>query len=172
MFNPSAFSPASLNDLGYKSKLGLQTSRGIRCWLLNKSLSSNLYPFLYLDPNSICKESFWRATFKKSEYGTSLAVQWLRLHSSNEGISGSIPVKGIKIPHATWCVLGGNKIFFLIWVWLAGSSQLPVLKPWNRCNFLQVSTQLSKNSDFIFEAPKEKIRFWHRACMKITSGPN
>ena len=33
---------------------------------------------------------------------TPLAVQWLRLCSSNVGGSGSIPCWGTKIPHAIW----------------------------------------------------------------------
>ena len=33
--------------------------------------------------------------------GTSLAVQWLRLHISNAGDTGSIPGQGTKIPHAS-----------------------------------------------------------------------
>ena len=32
--------------------------------------------------------------------GTSLAVQWLRLHASTAGGMGSIPGRGTKIPHA------------------------------------------------------------------------
>ena len=32
--------------------------------------------------------------------GTSLAVQWLRLHTSTSGVTGSIPGEGTKIPHA------------------------------------------------------------------------
>ena len=34
---------------------------------------------------------------------TSRVVQWLRLHTSNEGAAGAIPGQGIKIPHALWC---------------------------------------------------------------------
>ena len=33
--------------------------------------------------------------------GTSLAVQWLRLHTPNVGGTGSIPGQGTKVPHAT-----------------------------------------------------------------------
>ena len=33
--------------------------------------------------------------------GTSLVVQWLRLCASTEGVAGSIPGQGTKIPHAT-----------------------------------------------------------------------
>ena len=35
--------------------------------------------------------------------GTSLAVQWLRLCTSNAGGAGSIPSQGTKIPHAVQC---------------------------------------------------------------------
>ena len=34
--------------------------------------------------------------------GTSLVVQWLRFCTSKAGGTGSIPDKGIKIPHAAW----------------------------------------------------------------------
>ena len=37
---------------------------------------------------------------KKSSSGTSLAVQWLRLHASTAGGAGSIPGWGTKILHA------------------------------------------------------------------------
>ena len=39
--------------------------------------------------------------------GTSLVVQWLRLHASNAGGMGSIPGQGTKIPQAMQC---GQKI--------------------------------------------------------------
>ena len=39
--------------------------------------------------------------------GTSLVVQWLRLHAANAGGTGSIPGGGTKIPHAAWC---GQKV--------------------------------------------------------------
>ena len=35
-------------------------------------------------------------------HGTSLAAQWLRLHTSNAGGTSLIPVLGIKILYATW----------------------------------------------------------------------
>ena len=35
--------------------------------------------------------------------GTSLTVQWLRLHAFNAGHLGSIPGSGTKIPYAIWC---------------------------------------------------------------------
>ena len=35
--------------------------------------------------------------------GTSLVVQWFRLHASNAGVMGSIPGWGTKIPHASMC---------------------------------------------------------------------
>ena len=40
----------------------------------------------------------------KIDYGgTSLAVQWLRLHTSNARGAGSVPGWGTKIPHTLWC---------------------------------------------------------------------
>ena len=45
--------------------------------------------------------------------GTSLAVQWLRLHTSTAGGVGSIPGQGIKIPRAAQCSQK-VKTFFLI----------------------------------------------------------
>ena len=35
--------------------------------------------------------------------GTSLGVQWLRLHTSNAEGTSSIPGQGTKIPHGTQC---------------------------------------------------------------------
>ena len=35
--------------------------------------------------------------------GTSLEVQWLRLHASTAGFTGLIPDQGSKIPHAMQC---------------------------------------------------------------------
>ena len=37
---------------------------------------------------------------KNLRLGTSLAVQWLRLHASTAGDTGSIPGQGTKILHA------------------------------------------------------------------------
>ena len=39
-------------------------------------------------------------SIKKKVFGTSLAVQWLRLHASNAGGTDSIPGRGTKIPDA------------------------------------------------------------------------
>ena len=38
--------------------------------------------------------------FKETILGASLTVQWLRLHTSTAGGTGSIPGWGMKIPHA------------------------------------------------------------------------
>ena len=37
--------------------------------------------------------------YKRNTFGTFLVVQWLRLHASNAGGTGSIPSWGTKIPH-------------------------------------------------------------------------
>ena len=39
----------------------------------------------------------------KKQSGISLAVQWLRLHTSTAGGTGSIPRSGTRITHATVC---------------------------------------------------------------------
>ena len=43
-----------------------------------------------------------KENFKKQKIGTSLAVQWLKLHASTAGGTGSIPGQGTVIPNATW----------------------------------------------------------------------
>ena len=49
-------------------------------------------------------------TEEKKSVGPSLAVQGLRLHTSNTEGAGSIPGQGTKIPHATQCSLKKKKI--------------------------------------------------------------
>ena len=44
-----------------------------------------------------------KVDFKTKSTGTSLVVQWLRLHESTAGGVGSIPGWGTKISHATQC---------------------------------------------------------------------
>ena len=39
---------------------------------------------------------------EKATFETSLVVQWLRLHSSTTGDTGSIPGQETKISHAMW----------------------------------------------------------------------
>ena len=46
---------------------------------------------------------FLKCLFVSLNCGTSLAVQWLRLHTSTVGGVGSIPDWGTRILHATWC---------------------------------------------------------------------
>ena len=43
-----------------------------------------------------------RLSREKNE-GASLLVQWLRLHATSAGGTGSIPGQGTKIPHAACC---------------------------------------------------------------------
>ena len=49
-----------------------------------------------------------RVFVKEGELGTSLVVQWLRLHAPNAGGLGSIPGQGTKIPFAIRCRLEGG----------------------------------------------------------------
>ena len=54
-----------------------------------------------------------------SSLGTSLVVQWLRLHTSTANSTGSIPGQGTKIPHAVLCNQKENKdsdLFFWLYV--------------------------------------------------------
>ena len=55
--------------------------------------------------NLVIKILFW---------GTSLAVQWLRLHTSSAGGVGSIPGRGTKVPNATWHGQKKKKILFFV----------------------------------------------------------
>ena len=43
------------------------------------------------------KTAHW---LEKQDIGTTLAVQWLRLHAPTAGGMGSIPGWGTKVPHA------------------------------------------------------------------------
>ena len=47
--------------------------------------------------------SFENKYIKKLITGTSLRVQWLRLHPTNAGSMGSIPGWGTKVPHTVGC---------------------------------------------------------------------
>ena len=51
----------------------------------------------------LCSDELCPAVSKTSPQGTSLVVQWLRLHASTAGGASSIPGPGTKIPHAAWC---------------------------------------------------------------------
>ena len=79
---------------------------------------------------AILGERFGRVKedFKEFHCGTSLAVQWLRIHASNAGGLGLIPGRGIKIPHAPQRGQKTKKKGFIVhWVSSTGapSPQLP-----------------------------------------------
>ena len=61
------------------------------------------------NPHAVASPMFLsrRIKLKLVERGTSLAVLWLGLHTSNAGVTGSIPGRGTKISHAARC--GQNK---------------------------------------------------------------
>ena len=44
----------------------------------------------------------WEKTYLDNSFGTSLAVQWLRLQAPTAGDTGLIPGWGTKILYATW----------------------------------------------------------------------
>ena len=48
------------------------------------------------------KDRIWPEENQQFCLGTSLTVQWLRLHASNAGTAGSNPGRATKIPHAAW----------------------------------------------------------------------
>ena len=73
--------------------------------------------------------------FQNPRRGTSLAVQWLRLHAPSAGSTGSVPGRGTKIPHAAWCGQkktwrqhGGTKMDTLHIVGLHFNWNLPLLQ--------------------------------------------
>ena len=49
----------------------------------------------------MCDDNVLKYSSKNVCSGVSLVVQWLRLHTSSAGDSGSIPGQGTKIPDAT-----------------------------------------------------------------------
>ena len=76
--------------------------------------SPSAISFFHIDPSSFCLplaafQCLQVAVFlknilkKKKKFcpGTSLAVRWLRLHTSTAAGAGSIPTQGTKILHAT-----------------------------------------------------------------------
>ena len=68
--------------------------------------SDDLYsPMIYIQMifNNFAKVIQWKKiVFSKVVWGNSLAVQWLGLHTSTAGGTGSIPGWGTKIPQAAW----------------------------------------------------------------------
>ena len=67
--------------------------------------------FLSIAPPGKSKETFFLGGGgQKDMNGTSLVVQWLRLHASNAGGVGLIPGLGTKSPHAARC---GQKVIFI-----------------------------------------------------------
>ena len=83
--------------------------KSVECWGMPHFLDLGL-AFLwspYLVPLALC---FLFITcsqpwlyFRTPREGTSLAGQWLRIHASTAGGVGSIPGRGTKILHASWC---------------------------------------------------------------------
>ena len=57
---------------------------------------------LYWSPSIKFPHCCFYKLSKNLKTGTSLVVQWLRLHASTAGGMGSIPGWRTKIPHVTW----------------------------------------------------------------------
>ena len=72
---------------------------------------------------------------------TSLAAQWLRLHDSNAGGTGSTPWSGI-IPHATGCNLKKKKKSYFCHVDIAG---IPLPQNLSGYSLLPSSSEMFKN---------------------------
>ena len=72
------------------------------------SITASLCPRMSTDmPPKLAQSKKWvgvpgEITFKDVERGTSLAVQWLRLHASTAGATGSIPSQGVNTQRTTW----------------------------------------------------------------------
>ena len=102
---------------------------------------------------------------KLSPLGTSLAVWWLRLCTSNAGGMGSIPGWGTKIPYAVWHdQKKKKKIYFFLF-------QVEIDYPWKLCLLFTTVMRLTgrifevhicRLSDF----SGEKIV---RKCQKMTA---
>ena len=83
--------------------------KSVECWgiphLLDLGLASLCSPYLVpLAPYFLfitCSQPW--LYFRTPGEGTSLAGQWLRIHASTVGGVGSIPGRGTKILHASWC---------------------------------------------------------------------
>ena len=72
--------------------------------------------------NSLTNKLYEGGTSRlKMFWGSSLGVQWLRLHTSSAVNEGSIPGQGTKIQHATWLGQKISKRF----------KQIPFLTEWN-----------------------------------------
>ena len=106
----------SRSALGYKEYRSLNNSLyGLFLHLLFQCTSTILWICLYQQQNTdkSYKNSalivFIILTNKSNQWGTSLVVQWLRLHTSNAGDPGSIPGRGTKITYTT------TKAFALQW---------------------------------------------------------
>lgn len=80
---------------GYKEEWYL-----IQTWKDEQNFSESMYKGTLMT-RGLFRETGPRAQ-KYDGGGTSLAVRWLRLHTSNAGEVGLIPGEGIKIPRALW----------------------------------------------------------------------
>ena len=106
--------------------------------------------------------------------GTSLVVQWLRLHTSTAGDMGSIPGRGTKIPHGaqgSQKKKNGNK------EWLLGRQKRPRNEENGEYTFLQhmdnisavpsgsnthTSTEISKFPSTLYWSPEKSSKLIYR----------
>ena len=97
---------------------------------------------------------------KLSPLGTSLAVWWLRLCTSNAGGMGSIPGWGTKIPYAVWHDQKKKKNLSLF------------VSSWDRLPLKTLLTLYHSNETYwenIWSAYLQVIRFfWWENCQKMS----
>ena len=76
---------------------------GIVCYsIFGKEMCAHY--LLYFERNDFgyFEHAQYSLLLKLGILGTSLVVQWLRLHASNAGGMGLTPGRGTKITHAVW----------------------------------------------------------------------
>ena len=100
-------------------------------------------------------------------WGTSLAVQWLRLQASTAGNMGSTPGRGTKILHVMWCREREKKRSFTLYCWdnldsviesIRGLESETWQSEFQNHNFLSFSKNFSETSSF--SSQREIIIFW------------
>ena len=89
-------------------------------------MNSKALQFWSLDYIYSYQDSMFEIYLSINCLGTSLVVQWIRLHTSSVGDTGSIPSQVTKIPHATQCGQKKKKSYpnipILSWLKIPNSS--------------------------------------------------
>ena len=77
--------------MGLREGWGAALGLAVKPWA---SFSLRLFPHFLSGDNDTYTNT--------GHLGTSLAVQWLRLHLPGQGVWGGIPGRGARIPHTLW----------------------------------------------------------------------